>query len=537
MHFKKSLLAGCVTAAIASLTACGGSSSGSPAPTPSTVTGSLSSSTVGLTNDNIYLLASGFPGTYIGNGEAADGDNTNNDSMSLQVEPGTLILGNTQEALIVTRGSTVQVQGTATDPVVMTSETQFDDWAAGGAGTAGRGEWAGFALMGNARTNECGTPCDVAAEGNIGAYGGTDDADNSGTMQYLVIRHAGNDLDGNGNELNGFTLFGTGSGSTIDHIQVHKGLDDGIEHFGGADFMSHVVLTDNADDSFDWGQGYRGGAQFVVVKQAPDAADRAIEADNDGSNPNFTPVSLPVLANMTFMGDPLGDAGADGILLRRGTGANIYNTIVTGFADNCLDIDELATMQRAHNGADFTGDLTVDNTFINCTTNFKTGDQDLDNADGDNDSKTGTEQFADLGTGLPNVPDWFTNSGANNDSTTVPDLTSAGIPQNAFATAVQGAALTINIGGDFVSTDYAGAFDPSAANPNWTDGWTVGLNGNSTIWEPATGGTLAGNAPVADGTCPEGTTLVGSKTLPVAVGGGEMDLCQLERRYDSSDVK
>ena len=60
------------------------------------------------------------------------------------------------------------------------------------------------------RSNECGDPCDVNAEGNIGSYGGTDDSDDSGFIRYLVIRHAGNDIDGNGNELNGLTMFATG---------------------------------------------------------------------------------------------------------------------------------------------------------------------------------------------------------------------------------------------------------------------------------------------------------------------------------------
>ena len=334
-----------------------------------------------LTNDNVYRLAAGFPGTKVGNGDAADGDDTNDSNIALTIEPGTLILGGDGEALVITRGSTVSVNGTAVDPVVMTSYESRP--FPGVTQTNGRGEWAGFALMGYAPTNECGTPCDVAAEGNIGSYGGTDTADNSGTVNYAVIKHAGNDIDGLGNELNGFTLFGVGSGTTIDYVQVHKGDDDGIEHFGSADFMSHVVLTDNADDSFDWGQGYTGGAQFVLVKQADDDGDRGIEADNDSSNPAAAPISQPTLANMTLMAaDNSAETSADGILLRRGTGANIYNSIITGFADACIDIDEVATMDAAHDGADvttgYTGVLTIDNSFVDCATDFESGDQNLD---------------------------------------------------------------------------------------------------------------------------------------------------------------
>ncbi len=328
-------------------------------------------STIALTADNIYELASGS-GTFIGNGNTADGDTTNDVRVTLDIAAGTLILGGSQEALVITRGSSVNAVGTAADPIVMTSRTQFDRWVAGGDGTSDRGEWAGFALMGYAQTNECGTPCDVVAEGGIGYYGGTVDSDSSGTVKYVVIRQAGNDLDGNGNELNGFTLFGVGSGTVMDYIQVHKGLDDGIEHFGSADFMSHIVLTDNADDSFDWGQGYTGGAQFIVVKQAADVADRGIEADNDKANPQAGPISMPILANMTFMGQPAGDSGADGILLRRGTGAIIWNTIVTGFADACIDIDDDATFARAGASAPATlsGELVMNNSVVSCSVNF-----------------------------------------------------------------------------------------------------------------------------------------------------------------------
>ncbi len=184
----------------------------------------------------------------------------------------------------------------------MTSVDQFEPWAAGTSdGTSGRGEWAGLAIMGFGDTNQCGpSPCNVNAEGNIGFYGGDrSEQDDSGFLAYVVIRHAGNDIDGQGNELNGLTMFGAGAGTRASFVQVHQGLDDGVEHFGSADFMDHLVLTNNADDSFDWGQGYVGGAQFVLVIQASDAGDRGIEADNDENDPNAAPVSAPTLANMT----------------------------------------------------------------------------------------------------------------------------------------------------------------------------------------------------------------------------------------------
>jgi len=518
MIFNKTLIATAVTVTLFSMAGCQDANNAGDG---SAVTGST---TTTLTNDNVYMLAPGFPGTRVGNGNTEQLGSTTFKKSKLIIEPGTLVLGNDKEALIITRGSTIEAVGTAVDPIVMTSRKQFDNWVTGD-GTSGRGEWAGLALMGNAKSNECGTPCNVEAEGGIGYYGGTDDTDNSGILKYLIVRHAGNEITA-GNELNGLTLFATGSGTTMDYIQVHKGLDDGIEHFGSSDFMSHIVLTDNADDGFDWGQGYTGGAQYIVSRQANDDGDRAIEADNDKKNPDAGPVSKPTLANMTLMAAPATtETTADGILLRRGTGANIYNSIVAGFVDNCFDIDEKATMERAYSTADsnYTGELTVQNTFTDCATNFKLADQDLDNADGDANSSTGKDSFAALG--LPTVAEWFANSGTGNSSTVTVDLTASGLPQGTFDVSV--AAPSIG-NAKFDNTTYAGAFDPSASK-QWTDGWTVGLHGNATVWQPASGGTLAGKAASADGSCPAGTTYVKAITLPD--NGEKMDLCQLKADY------
>ena len=179
-----------------------------------------------------------------------------------------------------------------------------------------------------------------------------------------MIRHAGNDIDGNGNELNGLTLFATGSGTRTSYVQVHKGLDDGVEHFGASDFMDHLVITDAADDSFDWGQGYLGGAQFVVIRQASDDADRGIEADNDGDAPNAQPISGPTLANFTMIGTEEGGTTTLGVLLRRGTGATMWNSVITGF-NRCVDFDNDATFGRYN-----TGEIAFRNNVVSCATNF-----------------------------------------------------------------------------------------------------------------------------------------------------------------------
>lgn len=346
-------------------------------------------SDVALTNDNIYLLASGTPGTLIGDGDAESTDR-NFTAVNLDIAEGTLILGSAQEALVITRGSTVNAMGTAENPIVMSSTTQFANWINGDA-TSGRGEWAGFALMGQAKEGRCTDDdfanCNVVAEGGIGYYGGENDNDNSGTVEYVVVRHAGNDLDGNGNELNGFTLFGVGAGTTLNHIQVHNGLDDGVEHFGSADFMSHVVLTGNGDDSFDWGHGYTGGIQYLLIQQAEDAGDHGIEADNNSSPMDDAPRSEPTIRNMTIIGSTTSD---NAIRLRRGTGAHIsYSEVTAQNDEGCFEVHDGETLALANT------QLTVDNTTLNCPVPFNG-----ENSDGAIDLTTEeVEAFFTAGTG------------------------------------------------------------------------------------------------------------------------------------------
>jgi len=552
MNKTNSLLAVAIASVIAGMAGCSSSSDSTPASTNNNETGTAA--VLSLTNDNIYTLASGFPGTFIGNGEAAGASSSTVDDVTVNVEAGTLILGSSQEALIATRGSKININGTATDPVVMGSRKWFDNWSSNTAytdtdydgsndvGENGLGEWAGLALMGFAQTNE-GT--DVIAEGGIGNYAGSDDADSSGSISYVVIRGAGNDLDGNGNELNGFTLFGVGSGTSVDHIQVHRGLDDGIEHFGSTDHISHFVLTDNRDDSFDWGQGYRGSAQFGLIKHSSDGgagagsvSDRMIEADNDKNSPDATPVSRPTLANISMISGAgvlnKNGTASEGVLMRRGTGFKLFNTVITQErAKECIEIDGDATFTEVAQGA--TGAVTgqtenglVVNVILNCQS--KDGSNDTDS---DSDGATNPFDDADIVT-------WF-DIGANNvrgntdfgfnasAATTVPVAGTVDMQDANFS-------LTTAMGGSlapkFVETNYVGAFAQDSAD-NWTQGWTINVNGNTTIWEPATGGTLAGATPTGDGSCPTGTTFVETVALPE--NGGQMDVCQLQRRYDAGD--
>ena len=148
------------------------------------------------------------------------------------------------------------------------------------------------------------------------------------------------------------TFGGVGSGTEVDYLQVHANADDGVEFFGGAVDVKHLVLTGNKDDSIDWDNGFKGRIQHVFVQHAANAgeANRAIEADNDGSTPDKEPMSNPTIANMTIIGNNFdtADKDSEGIYLREGTQASIYNSVITGAAGECFEVEGVDVNQNGH---------------------------------------------------------------------------------------------------------------------------------------------------------------------------------------------
>jgi hypothetical protein len=294
--------------------------------TPSCTLSGTIVSDLTLTRGNYYVL----DGKVV-----VGGDNT--DSAVLTIESGTTIIGDDDaDFLVISRGSRIRALGTNMAPVTLTAieDIQGDPNLANA-----RGLWGGLVINGNAPINDCpegaqgGTAaCTKEGEANSGLFGGADDGDNSGVLRYVVVKYAGSNVDPE-NQLNGIAFQGVGSGTTVDYIQVHNNLDDGIEMFGGSVNLKHVVLSGNADDSMDWTDGWTGNAQYVQIVQAADAGDNGIEADNREGDENAQPRSNPTIANMSIQGN----SGERGILLRRGTGADIYNSLVTGSA-TCFEV-------------------------------------------------------------------------------------------------------------------------------------------------------------------------------------------------------
>jgi len=450
---------------------------------------------VTLTAENIYQLSGKVT---IGVDVGADGSSATGDAATLTIEPGTVLYGPTKtDLLVISRGSEIDAEGTANSPIIFTSGLDLGlatelglDPAASFSGPALEepftSEWGGIVINGRATINTCngvGTPCEADGEGDSGLFGGSDDTDSSGVFKYIQVKYSGNPLTST-DELNGIAFQGVGSGTELDYIHVHNGADDGVEFFGGTAQIKHLVITGADDDSLDWTQGWRGKAQHVVIIQNPAqaASDQGIEADNFGDGNDFLPRAQPRLANMTIVGSQSKGGESDiGILLREGTGANIYNTVVSDFGDACLDVDQDATFTNAGSSAtNLTGNLTIESTLLssNCNATFKD--------DGNN---------FDLET-------YFTNQSNN--------VVGATTLSNNFINGTAEANVTATdvsaIDSFFDATDYAGAVASSASADNWTLNWTYGLNPTPECPEGTTENT--DGACVLSGTYTEDLTLV-----------------------------
>ena len=263
--------------------------------TSETVTGTLSG-TVNWTADTQYKLS--------GQVKVASG-------ATLNIAAGTVVYGDAgANYLVVLAGGTINADGNATDPITFTST------AALAGGDAGQGQWGGLTILGNATTNHTTPFYEVDEDDSDFAFGGSTDTDNSGSLSYVRILNSGytvaTDL-----EINGLSLCGVGTGTTIDNIYVADSSDDGIEIWGGTVDLSNIEIFNAGDDSLDLDYGYTGTVSNVTVEQG-DAAHAGMEISSGGS----TPMTSPTIIN--FNVTTVADSDEGGIYLKDDTTAPTF---------------------------------------------------------------------------------------------------------------------------------------------------------------------------------------------------------------------
>lgn len=262
------------------------------------------------------------------------------DGATLTIPAGTVIeaTGGTSAYIAVAQGGKIFVNGTSSNPVVMTSA----------AAVKAPGQWGGLVICGKAPINSVngGTGSAQSEVADL-TYGGTVANDNSGSVRYLRIEYAGAIFSGT-KEFNGASLFGVGSGTTFEYVQAFHGSDDGFEFFGGTVNTSNLVAFGNEDDQFDWTEGWNGTNTNWYGKLSFGKGNRGIEADNYEFGFTNTPVSNPTINNMTLVGPGATASGDiytenDGVKLRRGTKAMFSNVVLADWKDG-FDVEHDETI-------------------------------------------------------------------------------------------------------------------------------------------------------------------------------------------------
>ncbi len=320
-----------------------------PATTETINGGDITTNTT-WTKDKVYLLNDGY--VYV----------TNN--ATLTIEPGTVIRGTGKGTLIITRGAKLIAKGTLAEPIIFTSNN--------GIGLRGPGNWGGLVLTGRAIHNlpqgdtaaaEGGIAKPVTGAGEIdGRFGGNNDEDSSGVLEYVRVEFAGVPLTTASNsEINGITFYAVGRKTKVDHVMVAYSGDDSYEWFGGTVNAKHLIAYAGIDDDFDTDNGFRGMVQFAIGLRHPSNADQSgsngFESDNDANGSKNTPITSAVFSNVTLVG-PLFNGQNQTVNanfkraahIRRNSSLTVVNSILSGYPDAGLLIDSRLTNNNFQSG-------------------------------------------------------------------------------------------------------------------------------------------------------------------------------------------
>lgn len=266
--------------------------------------------------------------------------------------------------VLVARGGKIYANGTADAPVVFTADSDRPE----------AGYWGGLIINGKAPISGTGDvnegTTEVATEFS---YGGSDAADNSGSLSYVKLLYTGAN-NGDDVEHNGLTLNGVGNGTVINNIYVADGNDDAIEFFGGAVNVSNLLSVNADDDMFDFTQGYTGTLSncygvWESTHRSTEKDPRGVEADGnlDGIGPDHKHQSDFTIDGMTIeMRAGVADEVYmhDVIKVRRGAKCTIKNALVKGEGL----VTDLIDLTDSKGAADMSSEISLTNGLTNAFT-------------------------------------------------------------------------------------------------------------------------------------------------------------------------
>lgn len=227
-------------------------------------------------------------------------------------------------ALLVLNGGKLIINGTADEPVIFTEASGLP------------GSWGGIIMYGDAPIKAIGgVTTSTSEDGNNLSYGGTNAAHNGGSLKYVQVRYAGAKLADGTKELNGFSFYSVGSGTTLDHLVSYKGADDGFEFYGGTVSMTNSISYGNFDDSFDWQDGWNGQLNTNWYALQTIKGNYGVEVESSNNINSF----YPTVTNITLIrtaGTTPEVAGAieiDAFQFKKEGNGSFSNIVINGYGN------------------------------------------------------------------------------------------------------------------------------------------------------------------------------------------------------------
>ena len=227
-------------------------------------------------------------------------------------------------ALVVKNGGKLNINGTASQPVIFTEKSGVP------------GSWGGIIMYGDAPIKAIGgVTTSTSEDGNALSYGGTNAAHNGGSLTYVRIEYAGSKLADGTKELNGFSFYSVGSGTILDHLVSYKGADDGFEFYGGTVSLTNAISYGNYDDAFDWQDGWQGQNNTNWYAYQVTKGNYGVEVESSGNNNAF----FPKVTNITLKRatgctpEVAGDIQVDAFQFKKEGNGEFSNILIDGYGN------------------------------------------------------------------------------------------------------------------------------------------------------------------------------------------------------------
>ncbi len=249
------------------------------------------------------------------------------------------------DAILVKNGGKLIMNGTASQPIILTESSQTP------------GSWGGIIMYGDAPINGAGATATKTSEDGLNlTYGGTNATHNGGTLRYVRVEYAGKKITDGTSEMNAFSFYSVGTGTILENLVAYKGADDGFEFYGGTVNASNLISYGNYDDSFDWQDGWKGQNNSNWYAYQTGTGNFGMEIEASNNNNSFYPVISNITLKRAAGTNTEGGSSAaeyDAIQFKKQGNGDFSNIVISGYTTSgatAVRIQDAATNTDQVNG-------------------------------------------------------------------------------------------------------------------------------------------------------------------------------------------